>query len=207
MLQIKKRAFTESEDTVFPLTFNLSYTCSGTGDLDINLVANGILGGVAPYVISTNAFTDSASALANTDWTSGTSRTFAIGDVPDTYWVVIRDDVGTLALDSVTADCWNSLTATRTQAYRSTTNNTVAATTCAYSASVSCWIACRTGTLAIGDRLFTTLTGSTPFNGTAGDPATSRYWKLNPLSVLTTCGGELSVEVNANGFITDIHCC
>ena len=201
MLQIKKRAFTESDDTVFPLTFNLSYTCSGTGNLDITLVANGILGGVAPYVISTNAFTDSASALANTDWTSGTSRTFAIGDVPDTYWVVIKDDAGTLALDSVTADCWNSLTVTRTQAFRSTVNNTVAATTCGYSASTVCWLASRISELAIGDRVFTTMTGSTQFNGL------SRYWKFNPIGVTNPCAGELSVQIDANGFITDIHCC
>jgi len=201
MLQIKKRAFTESEDTVFPLTFNLTYACSGVGNLDITITANGILGGVAPYVISTNVFTDSTSALANTDWTSGTSRNFTIGDVPDTYWVVIRDDVGTLELNSITADCWNSLTATRTQAFRSTVNNTVAATTCGYSASTGCWLASRISDLAIGDRVFTTMTGSTQFNGL------SRYWKFNPIGVTNPCAGELSVQIDTNGFITDIHCC
>jgi hypothetical protein len=207
MLQIKKRAFTESEDTVFPLTFNLTNTCSGVNNLDITLIANSILGGVAPYVISTNAFTDSASALANTDWTSGTSRNFEIGDVPNTYWVVIRDDAGTLELNSITVDCWDSLTATRTQAFRSTVGNTVAATTCGYSASVSCRIASRTGDLAIGDRVFTTLTGNTPFNGTTGMFPTPSYWKFNPIGITNPCASESSVQIDADGFITDIHCC
>lgn len=222
MLQIKKRAFTESDDTVFPLTFNLSYTCSGTGNLDITLLANGILGGVAPYVISTNAFTDSASALANTDWTSGTSRTFDIGNLPNTYWVVIRDDVGTLAVDSVTADCWNPETAQRYAAYVSNTTGIIMDGLCGNSTS-PVWIATREPNFAdIGDVVFTTPIsgGSIRYNGYNNANTLSQYRRFDTGSMFNTgdcsnvfippdCTQPTSdvIRIGSDGEILELGCC
>ena len=64
-------------------------------------------GGTAPYESGNNYFTSEVAALANTSWVGPPSTSFAIGigSTPGTYWMVIRDSLGTLKAKSIDVDC------------------------------------------------------------------------------------------------------
>jgi hypothetical protein len=88
---------------VAPLDFVLTSSCGG---INATLSMTTYTGGSSPYESGNNYFTSEAAALANTSWV-GPSTSFAlgIGSTPGTYWMVIRDSLGTLKAKSIAVDC------------------------------------------------------------------------------------------------------
>jgi hypothetical protein len=97
-------ATTTTTTTLAPLDFILTSSCAG---IDATLSMSSYTGGTGPYESGTNYFTSEAAALANTSWVGPPSGSFAIGigSTPGTYWMVIRDSLGTLKAKSIFVDC------------------------------------------------------------------------------------------------------
>lgn len=95
---------TTTSTTLAPLDFVLTSSCAG---IDITLSMSVYTGGTGPYESGNNYFTSEAAALANTSWVGPPSTSFAIGigSTPGTYWMVIRDSLGTLKAKSIYVDC------------------------------------------------------------------------------------------------------
>ena len=95
---------TTTSTTLAPLDFVLTSSCAG---INITLSMSSYTGGTGPYESGTNYFTSEAAALANTSWVGPPSGSFAIGigSTPGTYWMVIRDSLGTLKAKSIYVDC------------------------------------------------------------------------------------------------------
>jgi hypothetical protein len=94
---------TTTSTTLAPLDFVLTSSCGG---INATLNMTTYTGGSGSYQSGNNYFTSEAAALANTSWT-GPSGSFAIGigSTPGTYWMVIRDSLGTLKAKSIFVDC------------------------------------------------------------------------------------------------------
>jgi len=95
---------TTTTTTLAPLDFVLTSSCAG---INATLSMSAYTGGSAPYESGNNYFTSEAAALANTSWVGPPSTSFAIGigSTPGTYWMVIRDSLGTLKAKSIAVSC------------------------------------------------------------------------------------------------------
>lgn len=103
-LELYPPTTTTTTTLVSPLDFVLAYSCSG---INATLTMTTYTGGSAPYESGIYYFTSEAAALANTSWAGPPSNSFAIGigSTPGTYWMVIRDSLGTLKAKSIAVDC------------------------------------------------------------------------------------------------------
>jgi hypothetical protein len=117
---------TTSTTTLGPLDFNIIGICGGFGDITVD--ANTPSGGVGPYQFGSTYFLSEASALLNTSWLTSTSISYGVGGANNTFWVVMRDSLGTLLAKSVTTTC-TSTTTTTTLAPATTTSTTTTTTT------------------------------------------------------------------------------
>ena len=185
--------------------FTLSQTCSGS---DITLVADNVTGGTGPYVFSTVAFTDPTDAIDNLVWTTPrTFKNYYIGNVPGTYWVSIKDSLGLIILQEIDADCWDSVNATRTSADLSANSYFSSAGACGSSSTQNIYIAYRNpGILSNGDRVFTTASGNTPFNGMIVSEL-DNWWKFNDPGTYSACVLGTAVRIDNAGYITNVSCC
>ena len=106
---------TTSTTTLAPLTYNISYTCSGTNAI---VTINTFGGGSGGYSFGTTLFNYETDAYLNSSWTVGTSNTYAAQSFATSglLWAVIKDSVGNLLAKSVIPNCTTSTTTTTTQA-------------------------------------------------------------------------------------------
>ena len=96
--------------TAVPLDFIVSYNCTFSPDtLDLN--ANTPTAGVSPYSFGSIYFSSEAAALANTSWIETTAISYGATPINVTYWIVLKDNVGTLKAKSVTSTCFSTTTA------------------------------------------------------------------------------------------------
>ena len=195
---------------ITPLSFSLSQSCSGTGNLSITLTANSIVGGTPPYQISSYVFTDINSALSNTSWISANSRSFILGNNPGEYWVSIKDSLGLIEVNNIYADCWNSLTASRESGALSTIGDINGSIVCGYvNPSLTNFIYVAThvaNTLSVGDRVFQSSTGTNNFDGSSGTNQ-SKYWLISLQTSFSSCLDGTRVLIDQNGFILELYCC
>ena len=103
-LELYPPTTTTTTTLVTPLDFVLTSSCSG---INATLSMSAYTGGTGPYESGNNYFTSEAAALANTSWIGPPSGSFAIGigSTPGTYWMVIRDSLGTLKAKDIFVDC------------------------------------------------------------------------------------------------------
>jgi hypothetical protein len=101
--------------TLAPLTYNISYTCSGANAI---VTINTFGGGSGGYSFGTTLFNYESDAYLNSSWTVGTSNTYAAQSFATSglLWAVIKDSVGNLLAKSVVPNCTTSTTTTTTQA-------------------------------------------------------------------------------------------
>jgi hypothetical protein len=71
----------------------------------ISISITNITGGTLPYSVGTTYFSSESAALANTSWIPSTSISYTIPPTNGTYWMVIKDDVGTIIAKDVTTTC------------------------------------------------------------------------------------------------------
>ena len=106
---------TTTTTTLAPLTYNISYTCSGTNAI---VTINTFGGGSGGYSFGTTLFNYESDAYLNSSWTVGTSNTYAAQSFATSglLWAVIKDSVGNLLAKSVVPNCTTTTTTTTTQA-------------------------------------------------------------------------------------------
>lgn len=104
---------TTTTTTLAPLSFSISYTCSGTNAV---VTINSFAGGSGGYSYGNTLFNYSSDAYANTAWTSGTSNTYGAQSfaVSGQLWAVIKDSNGNKLALSVTPTCTTTTTTTTT---------------------------------------------------------------------------------------------
>jgi hypothetical protein len=149
---------TTTTTTVAPLDFTISYVCT---DGNITIFGSDIIGGVGPYEFGTTFFYLEAAALANTSWVSALSVSYGAGTEDDTFWIVIKDSVGTLKTKSITTEC-NTTTTTSTST--STTTSTSTSTTTTTTTVVTNYYyyeleSCTTSETANGYSIYSSLSG------------------------------------------------
>jgi len=88
-----------------PLDFVLTSSCGG---INATLSMTTYTGGSGSYESGNGFFLSEVAALANTSWVAGTAFGIGIGSTPGTYWMVIRDSLGTLKAKSVVVNCSNA---------------------------------------------------------------------------------------------------
>jgi hypothetical protein len=92
--------------TVEPLNFTTGFNCA-PGAIDI--IAGSVTGGVSlpfgNYYFGSTYFLTEVAALANTNWVTGTTLTYGVGPTNGTWWMVVKDVVGTVLAKSVTTTC------------------------------------------------------------------------------------------------------
>jgi hypothetical protein len=115
---------TTTTTTATPLDFTIGYDCS---DGNITVSGSNIIGGVGPYEFGTTYFLSEAAALANTSWVAFISISYGVGTADGTFWIVVKDSVGTLKAKSITTEC-NTTTTTTTSTSTSTTTTTSTST-------------------------------------------------------------------------------
>ena len=93
---------TTTTTTLAPLDFAISYTCAG---INATVSIDTYTGGLGPYQSGTNFFISEVAALANTSWVTNTSFAIGVGSAPGTYWLVIKDTLGTLKAKSIAVAC------------------------------------------------------------------------------------------------------
>lgn len=219
MLQIKKRAFTETEDTVLvlPLDFYLDKTCSGSSLTQI--VLDDMSGGVPPYYPATDTFTSEALALANTSWSSTPNPGPVDVNYPETvagtYWVAVKDSANTVAAKEIFADCFDPETALRHQVSVSSSTAATSNGVCAFSTQ-NVWIATRDPQYAqLDDVVFTAQTGPTRYDGSVnvviGD---WRTYVSGSLLNSNACFGDPNctdwteaIRISPSGIILELGCC
>lgn len=89
--------------TLAPITFNMSYTCTnGLANVTINTFA----GGHGGYSYGNTLFNYSTDAYNNTNWTVGTSNTYASQSFATSgdLWAIVKDDLGNKMAKKVTPD-------------------------------------------------------------------------------------------------------
>lgn len=101
--------------TLAPLTYNISYTCSGTNAI---VTINTFGGGSGGYSFGTTLFNYETDAYLNSSWTVGTSNTYAAQSFATSglLWAIIKDSVGNLLAKSVIPNCTTTTSTTTTQA-------------------------------------------------------------------------------------------
>ncbi len=87
-----------------PLDFDAIFNCDSYPS-SISISITNITGGTPPYSVGTTYFPSEAAALANASWTLGISISYTIPPTNGTYWMVIKDDVGTIVAKDVTTTC------------------------------------------------------------------------------------------------------
>jgi hypothetical protein len=98
---------TTTTTTLAPLDFVITSSCDGSGNGTISIIT--FTGGSGIYEVGTNFFLSESAALSNTTWASATSFSIGIGPaVGATYWMVIRDSLGTLKAKDIVVDCSNA---------------------------------------------------------------------------------------------------
>jgi hypothetical protein len=109
------RTPTTTTTTLAPLTFNISYTCSGTNAI---VTINTFGGGSGGYSYGNTLFNYESDAYLNSNWTVGTSNTYAAQSFATSglLWAIIKDSVGNLLAKSVIPNCTTTTTSTTTQA-------------------------------------------------------------------------------------------
>jgi uncharacterized protein (TIGR02145 family) len=196
-----------------PLDFYIDKQCSGSNL--INILLDDISGGVPPYYPATDTFTSEALALANTSWSStpnpGPVDVSYPETVTNTYWVAVKDSADTVFAKEIYADCWDSLDPANRELVRlSDDSNTNPLLACGYSVNTvgNFYLAVHTsGTVLVGDRLFTTSTGTAVFDGTEGNLNAINYWKIEPTMGLSACVNGTIVSIDVDGYITNVQCC
>jgi hypothetical protein len=93
---------TTTSTTLAPLDFAISYTCGG---INATISIDTYTGGSGSYESGVGFFTSEVAALANTSWVASASFAIGIGSTPGTYWMVIRDTLGTLKAKSIAVAC------------------------------------------------------------------------------------------------------
>jgi hypothetical protein len=93
---------TTTTTTLAPLDFEISYNCSG---INAQINTFDYTGGSGSYEAGVGFFTSEVAALANTSWTPTILFSIGIGSTPGTYWMVIRDTLGTLKAKSIAVAC------------------------------------------------------------------------------------------------------
>jgi hypothetical protein len=105
---------TSTTTTIIPITYNMSYTCSGT---DAVVTIDTFAGGSGTgYSYGNTLFNYSSDAFANTNFTSGTSKVYAAQSfaVSGSLFAVVKDSVGQKVVKSVTPTCTTTTTTTST---------------------------------------------------------------------------------------------
>jgi len=105
---------TSTTTTIIPITYNMSYTCSGT---DAVVTIDTFAGGSGTgYSYGNTLFNYSSDAFANTNWTAGTSKVYAAQSfaVSGSLFAVVKDSVGQKVVKSVTPTCTTTTTTTST---------------------------------------------------------------------------------------------
>jgi hypothetical protein len=98
---------TTTTTTTAPIDFVLTSSCDGSGNGTIQTIT--YTGGVGPYQAGNGFFLSEAAALSNTSWISTISFSIGIGPaIGATYWMVIRDSLGTLKAKDIVVDCSNA---------------------------------------------------------------------------------------------------
>ena len=89
-----------------PFDFTASHTCSFSPNA-LNLIGNTTVGGVYPsYYYGSTHFLTEVAALANTSWITATAIGYAITPANGTYWIVAKDQAGTIKAKSTTVTCF-----------------------------------------------------------------------------------------------------
>jgi uncharacterized protein (TIGR02145 family) len=111
---------TTSSTTVAPgaLNFDAVFICTYSPD-SIQFSIQNITGGVpfpsSLYLVGTQRFTSQAAALANTSWAGPTNGIGYGAVIVDTsWWLVVKDSVGTVVAKQVTSNCVTTTTTTTT---------------------------------------------------------------------------------------------
>ena len=195
--------------TISLIDMNLVQTCSGTDVTNVGV--NSITGGVLPYYAANTYFTDEASALANTSWSSTPNGGLIPFDyaVPGfgTYWIAVKDSAGTVFAKGFYADCWDSISATRSSAFLSANSYFNSIGACGSGSTQNIYIAYRNpGILSNGDRVFTTASGNTPFNGMIVSEL-DNWWKFDDPGTLSACTTGTTMRIDNSGFIDNVTCC
>jgi hypothetical protein len=104
---------TTTTTTLAPLSFNISFTCSGT---DAVVTINTFAGGSGGYSYGNALFNYATDAYLTTNYTSGTSNTYGAQSfaVSGQLWAVIKDSNGNKLALSVTPNCTTTTTTTTT---------------------------------------------------------------------------------------------
>jgi hypothetical protein len=105
MWNFKKNIYKNSRKDLIPFDIEVSSLCSLEG---ATVKIQVVLGtGVSPYSIAPTTFSSEALALANTYWLPGATN-ITIGVDPlihTTYWLVAKDNAGTVIAKSVYVNC------------------------------------------------------------------------------------------------------
>jgi hypothetical protein len=96
---------TTTSTTLAPLDFEISFNCGGSGGINATISIDTYTGGSGSYESGVGFFTSEVAALANTSWAASASFAIGIGTTPGTYWMVIRDTLGTLKAKSIAVAC------------------------------------------------------------------------------------------------------
>jgi hypothetical protein len=192
-----------------PLDFYLDKICSGADLAYVTL--DDITGGTAPYYPANVTFSSEAAALATTNWSLTPNAGSTAVNYPETavatYWVAVKDSAGDVFAKAYYADCWDSVAAARNTADLSANAYADSVGACGSSSTQNIYIAYRNpGTLSVNDRIFTTSSGNTPFNGTVVSEI-QNWWYFDDLGLLSGCVSGTAVRINNTGFITDVSCC
>ena len=102
---------TTTTTTTTPLDFTIEYFCD---DDNITIGGTAPTGGTGPYEFGTTFFYLESAALANTSWVAASSISYGAGTEDGTFWIVMKDSVGTLKAKSVTTACNPTTTTTTT---------------------------------------------------------------------------------------------
>lgn len=191
------------------LDMNLFQTCSGSSVTHVGV--SYITGGFAPYYPANTYFTSESAALANTSWSSTPNNGYTSFDysVPTfgTYWIAIKDYDGTVFAKDIYADCWDSINATRSSAFLSANSYFNSIGACGSGSTQNIYIAYRNpGILSNGDRVFTTASGNTPFNGMIVSEL-DNWWKFDDPGTLSACTTGTTMRIDNSGFIYNVTCC
>lgn len=172
---------TSTTTTIGPLDFTISYTCD---IVSIGLNADTPTGGTGSYQFGSTFYLSQAAALLNTSWITSTSISYGVGASNNTFWVVMRDSVGTLLAKSITTACTTTTsTTTSTTTAAPTTSTTTSTTTLAPTTTTS------TTTSTTTNLVYTTF--AVGYDASVPSLACENY-NLSPIVAYSTAGAVLA---------------
>jgi hypothetical protein len=204
---------------LLPLDFYADVICSGEQVTYVTI--DDITGGTGPYYPAMSTFPDEATALSNTSWNTTPNPGNVLVSYAETnfgyYWLAVKDSVGEIFAKRFYAECWDFFNADRTPITVSTQyfadENQVCKT---LTTSQTLYQATRYPSMStVGDVVFTTLTGSIRYDGTAND-VTGFWRKYNATQILSgdNCSFPVNcvlcsqaVRIDENGIILEFGCC